>query len=261
MNPDWSKYSLNAFTALEIDSAVSMKLMSELELDLLSCMQTSQLNGFREAMHALNNNGHELKAVEHEGNYIAFAEELEGSGKQIRISATLAPEEEFYTAYVQYTDITESPHFSPEEQAELEQQDEFYHRYEETIGLTDEEITALPEEKLIIYCIGLLEAEINNGGFFQYFENTEGILAEQTLNYLEEINAPVATRLFRKAISIFSPLPATDEDSWYEKLEEVEASYESELNALDEEYYEEVENLAALTIIYLKNLNDDKPQI
>ena len=251
MTKNWSKYSLDAFTALEGDSPEVLKLMSELELELLSSLQASQLDGFREAIHALNEHGHNLKGVEHEGSYIAFAEEIEGTGKQIRISGTSHPEEEFYTAYVQYTDISEPPDFSPEEQAELEQQDEFYHHYEETIGLSDEEIAALPGDKLMVYCIGLLEAEINNGGFYQYFENTEGALAAQTTHYLAQINAPVASKLLREALALFTPIPAPDEDTWFEKLEEVEAKHGEALEKLDEEYYEEAENLAALTINYL----------
>ena len=255
MSPDWSKYSLAAFTRLEVDSPEAMKLMSELELNLLSSLQTAQLDGFRAAIHALNDHGHQLKGVEHEGSYIAFAEELEGLGKQIRISGTSHPEEEFYTAYVQYTDISDPPDFSPEEQAELELQDEFYHHYEDTIGLSDEEIAALPEERHMVYCIGLLEAEINNGGFYQYFVNTEGALAAQTKRYLEKINAPIASKLLKKAVEIFSPMPADDEDAWYEKLDEIDEKYGDELDKLDEEYYEQVENLAALTINYL---NDKK---
>jgi hypothetical protein len=253
MTPDWVKFSLDAFTRLEVDSPEVMNLMSELELDLLSCMQASQLSGLREAIDALNHHGHHLKGVKHEGNYIAFSEELEGTGKQIHISGTLSPEEEFYTAYVQYADISEPPDFSPEEQAELELQDEFYHRYEETLGLTDEEIAALPDDKLMIYAIGLLEAEINNGGFYQYFDNTEGTLSAQTLHFLEQIKAPVASKLLRKAIEIFSPMPAADEDAWYEKLDEVDEKHRDTLDNLDEEYYEQVENLAALTISYLTN--------
>lgn len=239
------------FSGLAPDSPGTLKLMSELELDMLSCMQAAQLDGLHAAITGLNSNGHALREVEREGNFIAFTETLGDSDKLVRISATLSPEEDFYTAYVQFTDASDNVLVSPEEQAELDMQDQFYQRYEDLVGLSDDELSGLSRDRHLVYAIGLLEAEVNNGGFMQYFDNTEGRLAEQTLRYLEEIKAPIAAGLLAKAMELFSPLPEKDKDTWYDRLDDIEAGQGDMLEKLDREYYDNVENLSVLTISFL----------
>jgi hypothetical protein len=52
------------------------------------------------------------------------------------------------------------------------------------------------------YMVGKLFMEINNGGFDQYFVNTDGRYARATLNFLDNIGEKCFSKLLEEAISI-----------------------------------------------------------
>jgi len=90
--------------------------------------------------------------------------------------------------------------------------------------LYKKDIQSLSEaERLIVYVDKYL-AEVNNGGFDQYFWNTEGEFADDTLRLLNELNEQDFSRLLKKAIEIFNS--EKDEDEKYD-----------EFNELDNEFY------------------------
>ena len=116
----------------------------------------------------------------------------------------------------------------------------------------------LSEPVRYTYGIGVLNMQVMNGGFEQYFDNDYGIFAEETLNGLKKIGAELTFGLLKSAIKILNKHkePQTDlfefiTQNKYWENEEIE----QELDRLDDEYYklEEKENLTELLGNYLRS--------
>ncbi len=117
---------------------------------------------------------------------------------------------------------------------------------------------SLRPRELVVYCLGCFEAEMDNGGFHQFFLNSAGDHTGATIDALESIGATEVRDVLRKAtLAAFEgqivpidrsprvrllnrPSPA-DEDRLTEKL-----------YALDAEYDEAARTLVDLTNDWLK---------
>lgn len=123
-----------------------------------------------------------------------------------------------------------------------------------------ERVDLLNEEERVVLFIEMLEAQVNNGGFYQYFFNSSGNYVYETLKSLKRINAHTTTNLLQRAINIFpvSPVPK-DQKVRRETMVELDDSFSEELNKLDDEYYQYSENLAKLLIEFVRK-NKDKFQ-
>ena len=97
-----------------------------------------------------------------------------------------------------------------------------------------------PDERCI-YLISELESEVNNGGFDQYFLNSSGKYAVETIGCLKQINAKYTADLLQQAYDTLK-LAKTEEDI---------PVIEEKLNALDDLFYEYKEDLEALQLAYL----------
>ena len=85
-----------------------------------------------------------------------------------------------------------------------------------------------------------LDAEVNNGGFDQYFINTGGRVADQTLQALERIGACHRAAILHEAVRIVGEGSIPDE------------SISLELRALDDRYFELSENVHSLLADYIR---------
>jgi hypothetical protein len=90
-----------------------------------------------------------------------------------------------------------------------------------------------------IYTTGYLEAEVSNGGFNQYFWNTEGIFAEMALRGYELMGAKQHAAIVRKAIAIYSQEKKRQQQFKAQgTLEAFSASYkDSKFDPLDTAFY------------------------
>ncbi len=77
----------------------------------------------------------------------------------------------------------------------------------------------LPKGMLLLQHVFKLDCEVNNGGFDQYFLNTDGRLIRETLKSLEQINATEQAELLREAAGIYGP------DSSRARLHELDSQY------------------------------------
>lgn len=78
------------------------------------------------------------------------------------------------------------------------------------------------ETELIKELIEELEAELNNGGFDQFFFNSAGDKAADTINALSSIGAEHTANIVRAACAKFpGGLPPKDRDARQELLEQV----------------------------------------
>lgn len=83
----------------------------------------------------------------------------------------------------------------------------------------------LDENEKSLYMVGKILMEVNNGGFDQYFLNTEGVYARDTLYFLNLIGEMKFSNLLNKAVNIFES-DKTDDEKY------------AEFDNLDDEFYE-----------------------
>ena len=115
--------------------------------------------------------------------------------------------------------------------------------------------SALSDNEVIGVGVWLLETEVNNGGFDQYYFNSSGNLAVVTVDALKRIGAIETAALLEAANAGVPSLPLPeDRDERSEILDQV--SEVSRFNALESEYYQERENRISLLAKYLRKIPD-----
>lgn len=107
-------------------------------------------------------------------------------------------------------------------------------------------------EKKFIY-IEILEAEINNGGFDQYFYNSSGNYSTETLEALKEIGAIKTAKIVEEAFKVFSenPIPKNNEKR-REILERINSKTSEKWQELEDEFYLHEENIGSLLLEYVR---------
>jgi len=123
----------------------------------------------------------------------------------------------------------------------------------------DEFISGLPiddemtEPQKLFYYNQDLEREINNGGFSQYFLNTSGDNAHETVLSLKAIGADMTADILQKAIDQFpNKTVPKDRDKRTEIVEEIEETADEVWNDLDQKFYEYEDDLNTLNIEYVR---------
>ncbi|MFY0715404.1 DUF4375 domain-containing protein [Seonamhaeicola sp. NFXS20] len=115
----------------------------------------------------------------------------------------------------------------------------------------------LSEPVRFTYCIGVLNMQVMNGGFEQYYDNDYGIFAEETLKGLKKIGAELTYELLKSSLDILKKHKNSQTDlfefiteSKYWNNKEIEQV----LDRLDDQYYnlEDKENLTILLGNYLR---------
>lgn len=111
----------------------------------------------------------------------------------------------------------------------------------------------LNEEEQAVVLVLLFEGEINNGGFDQFFFNSSGDLAHETLLALHRIQAPETATILHEAMEAFpaSPIPK-DTGARRLLMEDLPSTISEEWDELDERFYEYPENLAELLIAFVQ---------
>jgi hypothetical protein len=107
------------------------------------------------------------------------------------------------------------------------------------------------------YLIGILNQQVLNGGFIQYYDNRHGRFAYETLTALKEIKATKAHDLLRESLELINPKGKTNAD--FRELiinrdYETSKIIEDRLDELDTIYYSlaDIEDLEQLLGDYLK---------
>lgn len=106
-----------------------------------------------------------------------------------------------------------------------------------------------------IYIIWMLEAEVNNGGFNQYYFNSTGAFAKFAPDALKLVGAEAMSSLVMRANDIFKKQYDSISKHQDGTLEGFSKSYENNpLNALDDEFYdlEGKERLGDLQVKYIR---------
>ena len=122
----------------------------------------------------------------------------------------------------------------------------------------DNGFDSLNDAEKTVFCLDQLLREMENGGFVQFIHHEAGAKAEDTLEALERIKAPVSAGLLDQIIALFpdGAVPA-DEDDRIDAFDQIESEHADEIAALDDRFYDSGENLVLLTLRFVqKNLKD-----
>jgi hypothetical protein len=110
--------------------------------------------------------------------------------------------------------------------------------------VTYQELTAA--EKVFV-SIWELEAEVNNGGFLQYFFNSSGDNAKHCVPALEKIGALNVAALVRQAITVFENSdPPADSAIRQPQVEKFSDEQKKFLDELDQMFFKYPDNLTEL---------------
>ena len=108
-------------------------------------------------------------------------------------------------------------------------------------------VKALSSGEKVFLCVWNLEAEVNNGGFEQFYLNSSGDNAMETPAALREIGATAVAAITETANAVFGPSgPLSDRDARTEALKRLGPSAIDALNALDAKFYEYPNDLEQL---------------
>ena len=98
-----------------------------------------------------------------------------------------------------------------------------------------------------------MEREINNGGFSQYFFNSSGNYAHETVRSLKLIVANKTADILQKAIDQFpNKLVPKDRDERQKVLDQIGEESNAIWNGLDQKFYAYEDDLNTLNLEYVK---------
>ena len=111
----------------------------------------------------------------------------------------------------------------------------------------------LTEPQKVIFFNQNLEREINNGGFDQFFVNSSGDYAHETLGSLKLVGAEKTAAILQQAIDQFpgAQVPK-DRDERNDVRENIEEQAGPVWEDLDQKFFAYEDNLNALNIAYVK---------
>ena len=117
--------------------------------------------------------------------------------------------------------------------------------------------SGLSEAEQTVYCIDGLEREVNNGGFAQFFFNSAGDQARETVAALRRIGAAHTAELVERAMGPFGPTgPSADRDERATQLDRIGDSAEALWYELDDGFYEYKDDLTDLLRSYVRSRRD-----
>jgi hypothetical protein len=112
---------------------------------------------------------------------------------------------------------------------------------------------SLTPAEQVFFCVWELEAEINNGGFEQFYLNSSGDIAAYVPDALRAIGATHTASLVDQANAVVgSDGPPTDRDARTKLVEALDDSALDRFEQLDAAFLEYKDNLSALLAEYMK---------
>ncbi len=115
----------------------------------------------------------------------------------------------------------------------------------------DKGFAYLSEHEKVLFCVWMLETEVNNGGFNQFYWNSAGDFSIETVESLNKIGAVETSSIVQAANDNFGEAgPPKERINRQEVLEELEDKGALKLDSLDEEFYSYPDDLTELMYQY-----------
>lgn len=116
-----------------------------------------------------------------------------------------------------------------------------------------ENLEKLTEPQKNFFLNQVFEIEVNNGGISQYFFNSSGQHAHETVESLKVIGAMKIAEILQNAIAIFPKASVPKDDDKRESvLEKMEKKGDEIWEKLEEKFYEYPDNLNELNLAYVR---------
>lgn len=138
------------------------------------------------------------------------------------------------------------------------------------VHMNDDNFHILSEEEQVYFAVGLLDGEVYNGGMHQFFSNSSGDLYDEVVNGLQTLAASNSLWLLRRATKVLFGNIKPSKD-FYLRNNEMKQYPESdsspipdwslELEKIDEEYWEDPDNISELLSNYAESTGIIKPFI
>jgi hypothetical protein len=113
---------------------------------------------------------------------------------------------------------------------------------------------ALAPAEQVFFCVWTVEAEINNGGFHQFYSNSSGDIAGRAPNAFLAIGAIHTASILEEANAIFGPEgPPTDRETRNRIIDKFDDSLLERLEEFDSAFLEYRDNLSELLAAYLRS--------
>ncbi len=218
---------------------------------LLAITQWVQQVGVSRTMAAVRETGHVLRPEPNAASgWLIFRETHPDGRRELQISCTEDGTEVMITtpdtdAEWERILAARKQGLTAGQQAQEALREQFYQRGGDLYVLSAEEATLRAEADQLLLALYTFDMELNNGGFVQYLDNTEGRFAGETLRYLELIGATRARELLQNAVALVGG--TFDGELDRRQLDALDA-YEEELTALDFLYYDLDEDIALLAM-------------
>lgn len=111
----------------------------------------------------------------------------------------------------------------------------------------------LNKHEMIFYIAQEVEAEVNNGGFWQFFYNSSGDLSNQVVAAFQAIGATQIAETCRKAVDAFGGSVPMDREERQELMEQLGLEEGNEiLCECDEAFYGYADDLVELNYQYIE---------
>lgn len=112
-------------------------------------------------------------------------------------------------------------------------------------------ISVLTEPERILFVVCGVEMEVNNGGFAQYFFNSSGNFANETVAAFQMIGASKTAEICRRANSVFGEEVPVDWNEREEALNQLPDEVDEILENCDNDFFEYEEDIRALLYEYV----------
>ena len=110
----------------------------------------------------------------------------------------------------------------------------------------------LSDQERVIYFTFQLEAEVNNGGFYQFFYNAYGDISADLVASFEAIGAEQTAGICKKAVGVFDENLPADRTQRREFLDRTFTDEMSQvLSECDEEFYSQTDDLEKLNYQFI----------
>lgn len=125
--------------------------------------------------------------------------------------------------------------------------DDYDYLYLETRDIND--FGKLSRKEQVAFCISILEMEVNNGGFDQFFTNSSGYFALEVLEALKEIHAFRTADILERAIGISYQNGYPRDRAKHQEV--LSTDIEEALDEIDSAFYKYEDDLSTLVNKYL----------
>jgi hypothetical protein len=121
-----------------------------------------------------------------------------------------------------------------------------------------DDLSVLSESQKVFLFVDNLEMEVNNGGINQFFYNSSGAYAHETLEALKKIKAYEMAAILEEGISLWpdKKVPKSEIER-REFLVKSGEHIDTIIHKLDERYYKYPDQIGVLLIEYIKNNKKD----